>query len=197
MATTPGAAIAAGCDRPLRADARRNRERVLKAARAVFAEYGREAQMDDVARRAKVGVGTLYRHFPTKDALIEALAMDRFVQLAELAHDALAEDDPWEALAGFMHRAARLQIEDRALSQILLEQPKAINDAGCERGGLGGAVERLVERAQAAGVLRPDVVAWDVASIVCALRGDTWQRHLAIALDGLRAGAAATTLPGD
>ena len=70
---------------PLRADARRNRAAIVKAARAVFAKHGRDAQMDDVARRAKVGVGTVYRHFPTKEALLEALAEDRFRQLAEYA----------------------------------------------------------------------------------------------------------------
>src|SRR3954462_12789547 len=82
--------------RPLRADARRNRERVLTAARAVFAEAGREAQMDDVARRAMVGVGTVYRHFPTKEALIEAIALDAFEQIAQRAREALEQADPWE-----------------------------------------------------------------------------------------------------
>ena len=75
--------------RPLRADARRNRERVIAAARVVFAEQGRDAQMDDVASRAGVGVGTVYRHFPTKEALIEALAIDRFERSSALGHEAL------------------------------------------------------------------------------------------------------------
>src|SRR6201991_4974801 len=83
--------------KPLRADARRNRERVLTAARAAFAEHGREAQMDDVARRAGVGVGTVYRHFPTKEALVNALALDLFEKLVQGAREALAIEDPWEA----------------------------------------------------------------------------------------------------
>src|SRR5690242_8135354 len=105
-------------ERPLRADARRNREAIVKAARAVFAQYGREAQMDDVARRAKVGVGTVYRHFPTKEALLEALAQDRFAQIAGFAQDALEVADPWEAFAGFLRRCAEVNASDRALSQV-------------------------------------------------------------------------------
>ena len=84
-------------DRPLRADARRNRERVIAAARAVFAEHGRDAQMDDVARRAGVGVGTVYRHFPTKEALLVALALDAFERVVAEARRALENPDPWEA----------------------------------------------------------------------------------------------------
>src|SRR3954465_6174363 len=86
-------------ERPLRADARRNRTAIVKAARAVFAKYGRDAQMDDVARRAKVGVGTLYRHFPTKDALLAAIVEDKFERLAAMTREAMAMEDPWEALA--------------------------------------------------------------------------------------------------
>ncbi len=84
-------------EQPLRADARRNREKVLAAARAVFSEHGRDAQMDDVARRAGVGVGTVYRHFPTKEALIEALMVAAFETIAEAAEAALEIEDPWEA----------------------------------------------------------------------------------------------------
>ena len=190
MATAPAT------ERPLRADARRNRERVLKAARAVFAEYGRDAQMDDVARKAKVGVGTVYRHFPTKDALLDALAMDRFVQLAEIAHDALTLEDPWEALSTYIRTAAELQVNDRALSQILQEQPRALNEAGCHRGGLGPAVEALVGNAKAAGALRLDADWRDIRDVVCHAHGERWERQVAIALDGLRASSAAVPLPG-
>src|SRR3954454_9994861 len=85
--------------RPLRADARRNRERVLTAAREVFAEHGREAQMDDVARRAAVGVGTVYRHFPTKEALIDALVAEAFERLLGVAKEqARRDDNAWDAL---------------------------------------------------------------------------------------------------
>src|SRR5918996_6567887 len=87
-----------GCpEKPLRADARRNRERVLKAARAVFADQGIDAQIDDVAKRAKVGVGTVYRHFPTKEALVDAIVRERFEELAGYAQEALERADAWEA----------------------------------------------------------------------------------------------------
>ncbi len=176
-------------DRPLRADARRNRQAIVKAARVVFARDGRQAQMDDIARRAKVGVGTVYRHFPTKEALLGALAEDRFEQLAGLAQDALAVEDPWAAFEGFMRQAAALQASDRALSQILAEQPDLMRNAACERGGLLSAVEQLVARAHAAGVLRADATARDVPMVMCALsRLDaSWERMLGLVLDGLRA----------
>src|SRR3954468_9163530 len=102
--------------RPLRADARRNRERVLIAARAAFAEHGREAQMDDVARRAGVGVGTVYRHFPTKEALVNALALDLFERLVQHAREALAIEDPWEAFTQALWTGAGLLSSDRAFT---------------------------------------------------------------------------------
>jgi AcrR family transcriptional regulator len=94
-------------DRPLRADARRNREKVLAAARAEFSEHGRDAQMDEVARRAGVGVGTVYRHFPTKEALIEALMVDSFQMIAAEARAALEIEDPWEAFSKVCGAAPR------------------------------------------------------------------------------------------
>jgi AcrR family transcriptional regulator len=183
-------AIAEG--RPLRADAQRNRTAIVSAARTVFAKYGREAQMDDVARKAKVGVGTLYRHFPTKEALLAALAEERFRLLAEFAQDALIVEDPWEAIRDFAHRAATMQASDRALSQILAQRPDLMCEAACERGDLRAALQTLVERAKSEGRLRADAQWSDIPMIVTALShvggppGATWQRMLTIALDGLR-----------
>src|SRR3954454_7006801 len=91
-----------GVEKPLRADARRNREKVMAAARAAFAEHGSDAQMDDVARRAKVGVGTVYRHFPTKEALFVALLEDTFASVTERSRVALDKADPWEAFVAMM-----------------------------------------------------------------------------------------------
>src|SRR3954469_6907169 len=93
-------------ERPLRADARRNRAAVVKAARVIFARDGTSAQMDDVARRAKVGVGTVYRHFPTKEALLPAPAEDRFDEIATFAAEALEVEDPWEAFTSCLRRCA-------------------------------------------------------------------------------------------
>src|SRR6266542_643375 len=105
--------------RPLRADARRNRERVLTAAREVFAEQGRDAQMDDVARRAMVGVGTVYRHFPTKEALIDAIAAEAFERLLTAAQEQLARtDDPWDSFVQTLWAGAEILAGDRAISQI-------------------------------------------------------------------------------
>src|ERR1700754_5269914 len=104
--------------KPLRADARRNRERVLTAARTVFAEHGREAQMDDVARRAGVGVGTVYRHFPTKEALVNALAVDLFGQLISAAREAYTLEDPWEAFTQALWAGGHLLASDRAFTEI-------------------------------------------------------------------------------
>lgn len=180
-------------ERSLRADAARNRTAIVRAARKVFAKYGREAQMDDVARRAKVGVGTLYRHFPTKEALLAALAEDRFRQLAEFAQDSLTVQDPWDAIVDFTNRVAALQASDRALSQILVARPDLMGAAACERGDLIEAIEQLIERGKAAGVVRPDARAWDIPMAMCSLAvvggppNSSWERMLALILDGLRA----------
>src|SRR3954469_18188531 len=185
-------AMAIAEDRPLRADARRNREAIVKAAREVFARDGRQAQMDDVARRAKVGVGTVYRHFPTKEALLAGLASDRFEQIAGYAETALTVEDPWEAFAGFLRRCAQLQAEDRALSQVLQDQPDLMCTAAVARGDLQEAMRQLVGRAQAAGVLRADFRPLDVGMVTCALSraggppGSSWERMLEFVLDGLR-----------
>jgi AcrR family transcriptional regulator len=186
---TPSEATA----RPMRADARRNRERILKAGRAVFAQYGREAQMDDVARKAKLGVGTLYRHFPTKEALVQALAQDKFDRLQAAAIEALETEDPWEAFAGFVRRAAEQMAADRALHEAV--QHANARDAA-ERAGLRDSMATLIARGQAAGAVRADLVVEDIPMFMCALgsaismagRDDArWRRYLELALDGLRA----------
>src|SRR3954469_24984691 len=115
--------------RPQRADARRNRELVIRAARKRMARDGPDAQMEDIARDAGVGVGTVYRHFTTKDELIEALAFDRFERLRDAALSALAVDDPGEAFESFIREAARIQTEDRALSEVLTSHPEVMTPA--------------------------------------------------------------------
>jgi AcrR family transcriptional regulator len=183
-------------DRPLRADARRNRTAIVKAARAVFARKGSAAQMDDVARRAGLGVGTLYRHFPTKQDLLDALAVDRFEQLARVATEAAAMADPWDAVRTFIERGAALHASDRALSEMLAESPRRMRDAAT-RSGLPELIEGLVVRAQEAGVMRPDARWEDIPMTFCAAgHADgppraSWQRMLALVLDGLRAPGAA------
>src|ERR1044071_6862695 len=115
--------------RPLRADARRSRERVVTAAAVVFAENGRDAQMDDVARRAGVGVGTVYRHFPTKEALIEALMVATFRSIASEAERALEIEDPWEAFATVLWHGAEAMTADRAMSEVFASIPGVVESA--------------------------------------------------------------------
>jgi AcrR family transcriptional regulator len=190
--------------RPLRADARRNRERVLTAAREVFAEQGREAQMDDVARRAAVGVGTVYRHFPTKEALIDAIAAEAFERLVAVATEQAArDDDPWDALATTLWAGAEIMAADRAISPLMTESPSINVDLEMQR-RLNETFEVLLDRARTAGLLRQDVVLDDVPMLMCGVGmatmkphcvSDAWRRHLAIIIDGLRASSASGPLP--
>ena len=191
-------------EKHLRADARRNREKVLEAARVVFSEHGRDAQMDDIARRAGVGVGTVYRHFPTKEALIEALMVAAFQTIADHALAAQEIEDPWEAFASVLWKGAETMAGDRALSEVFASIPGAMETAVPPVEGLRAAVERIMVRAQEAGVLRADAIIDDVPMIMCGIGSATkkehacpapWRRHLAIVLDGLRAGAATAPLP--
>jgi AcrR family transcriptional regulator len=188
--------------RPPRADAVRNRERVIAAARKVMAHKGLDAQMDEIARGAKVGVGTVYRHFPTKDALVEALAGDRFERLAELASEALERDEPWEAFCDFMRAAARIQTEDLALSEVLVSRPETMARAA-EAVGILDLTAEIMRRAQKSGELRPDADPTDVPMMMCALAGTCRnpkmnpERYIGIVLDGLRApGAIPLPRPG-
>jgi len=178
----------------MRADARRNRERVLAAATAAFAEHGSDAQMDDVARAAGVGVGTVYRHFPTKEALVAELVRRRFETFVAHAREALAEPDPWEAFAGLVRRNAELMARDAAVREAIARTPGSLTAAAREREELLGLARRLVAHAQRAGSLREDFSADDLPMIMCGLSstmsarsGFDWRRHLELILDGLRA----------
>ena len=198
MATSPPVA-----GRPLRADARRNREAILKAARTEFAKYGGDAQMDDIARRAKLGVGTLYRHFPTKDALAAALAGDHFLRVTEIARESEAIADPWEAFETMLMRGAELFAADRSMAEVVTMAPGAMSTAKAQT-ELEEIGARVMRRAQKAGALRKDARPDDIGLIMCGVgaaasvgRGGpgAWRRHLRIALDGLRTGGPTSKLP--
>jgi AcrR family transcriptional regulator len=191
-------------ERPLRADARRNRERVVAAARAVFSEHGRDAQMDDIARRAGVGVGTLYRHFPTKQALLAALIVDAFDRIAAEARGALADADPWEGFTRVLWFAAENLAGDRALSEAIASDVELPAGAVAGQAILTETVSELMRRAQAAGSLRPDTEIDDIPMLMCGvgmgqIKGhrcpQPWRRHLSIVIDGLRASSASSPLP--
>lgn len=180
---------------PQRADARRNRQRVLDAARSLFAERGLDVPMDEIAAAAGVGVGTVYRHFPNKGDLLEALVEYRFSALAETARKSLEIEDPWEAFADFMRRSAQLMVEDRGVSEAMDQRP-LMCDAAASRAELVELSEKLLKRAQEAGTVRPDVVQADIPNLLCGLGRatgaragalDSWERYVEIMLAGLRA----------
>jgi AcrR family transcriptional regulator len=191
-------AIPESQSKPLRADARRNRERVLEAARGCFATAGTEAQMDDVAAAAGVGVGTVYRHFATKEALVEALAADYFAGEAAIARSASEIEDPWDAFTTFIRRGAELLSESRALSQLSADRPEVMLHAALAADvelGFFGVLQGIIDRAQRAERLREDFVLEDIPAIMCSLGSlqisagpkANWRRVLGIVLDGLRA----------
>lgn len=187
--------------RGLRRDAARNRETLLDAARAVFAEQGLSAPLDHVARRAGVSVGTLYHHFGDRAHLIDAALLPRVRWAVEHARDALAQEpDAWGALTHHLVELAAWQARDRGFTDICaLALP---DDFAVEVAKREGHVltERLVQRAQAAGQLRDDVTLADISLLVwgCvrateplrAARPSAWRRQLGIVLDGLRSHGA-------
>jgi AcrR family transcriptional regulator len=187
-------------ERAQRADARRNRKRVLEAARRCMARKGLDAQIEEIARVAGVGVGTVYRHFPTKEDLVEALAMERFERLAQLARDALAVEDPWTGFEGFMRASAGIQSEDRALSEVLTSRPKTMSRAA-DSVDMLGLVGELMRRGQANGSIRADADPRDVPMLMCALAGTYRnphthpERYVGIVLDGLRSDGRRSELP--
>ena len=144
--TTPTTPIA----RPQRADARRNHAAVIESARKQFAAHGLDAQIDDIARGAGVGVGTVYRHFPTKESLLEALAQARFEGLAAEGRRALEAEDGWQGFVEFMTYSAQVMAEDRLLSEAM-DQHRQICGKAAESVGLLEIVGGLIDRAKAEG----------------------------------------------
>jgi AcrR family transcriptional regulator len=182
--------------RAQRADARRNREAVLVAAKALLADQGLDAQMPDIARAAGVGVGTVYRHFPTKDDLIWALVLQRFERFAEKAREGLEMDDPWDGVAELIRFATQIQADDRGLCEVMGSRSEMMA-AAAQAAGLPELSDQLVKRAQRAGALRRDLSWEDIPMIACGLGSITqmqvgpgagrWPRLVEIILDGLRA----------
>lgn len=182
--------------RPLRRDAERNRRRILEAADEVFTERGLEATLDDVARHAGVGVGTVYRRFPDKASLADALFEQRIDAILELAKHAHNEPDPWLALTSFLEDAAEMLSADRGLRQILMFAASGHDRVAYARDRMRPAVDRLLKRAQAEGLVRDDLSATDMPVIEFMLgalteyaghvRPTIWRRYLVLMLDALR-----------
>jgi AcrR family transcriptional regulator len=181
--------------RPLRADARRNRERIVAAAREVYSRQGAEAQIDDIARAAGVGVGTVYRHFPHKDALLGELLVEKFRAMADNAERALEVEDPWDSFAGLLRTNAHFCAGEIGVQQALARGPDAWAYAAPEIDRLREAATRLIVRAQQAGVMRQDFVVDDIPMLMTGLSatmatpGYDWRRHLELILAGIRATA--------
>jgi AcrR family transcriptional regulator len=177
--------------RPKRADARRNRERLVGAAREVFTAEGTSAPLEQVARRAQVGIGTLYRHFPTRQALLEAVYVGEVEAMARAAA-VLAELPPWEALSRWMHQYVGFAATKRALTEALLDVDPESDALSACRVALVDAGNALVERAQAAGAVRPDTNFLDIGRMVSGIAvvptadPEQQERMLSLALDGLR-----------
>src|ERR1700750_1772403 len=191
--SSPMAAEPKPDERPLRADARRNRERILEAARYACPEHGASVQIDDVARGAGVGVGTVYRHFPTKDALIEALVAEKFRVTRDNLREALEIEDPWDAFPEGLRRNAEVMAADAGLRDALIRLGPGGVHSGEARDELDALGARPVEHARAAGVLRDDVTVQDIGALMGGLCTSMahpeldWRRHLELLLDGLRA----------
>lgn len=182
--------------RPLRRDAERNRQRILQAAREVFATRGLSASLDDIARHAEVGVGTVYRRFPDKQLLIDALFEDRIAEVVGAFERGLAHPDPWEGLVTTLETLLEWQAQDMGLGDLLLVGGAACSGIEEVRRRIAPLGEQLLARAQADGSVRPDAVASDLpllqmtlGSLVDATRDvepELWRRFLALVLDGLR-----------
>ena len=201
MATTQqGVDEAVEAAKPMRADARRNRQRLVDAARAVFDEQGASASMEAIAKKAGVGVGTLYRHFPNRFDVVEAVYADDVDELEEAARRAVAELDPWPSVEAFfdafLNYARRKGAMMTELQQAFEKHPEFRSKM---RQRLDGAFALVIERAQAAGVVRDDVEGSDVMQLVApvcsnsAISPEQKRRLTGMILDGLRASAAVPT----
>jgi AcrR family transcriptional regulator len=184
--------------RPLRRDAERNRQRILAAAGEVFAERGMAATLDDVAHRAGLGVGTVYRRFPNKESLAAALFAQRMDEVTELADAARARPDAWLGLCDLLEGLCELFARDRGLRDIMISSGPEAERLRDRKACLEPMIRELVQRAKREGELRPEISTEDVpliaiminavAEYVGSIRPTLWRRYLAVMLDGLRAG---------
>lgn len=192
-------------DRPLRSDARRNRELLLASARELFAEQGVDVAMADIARHAGVSNGTLYNRFATRQDLIDAVFVDRLAALVALAGRALADDDPWHGFTEYLTGLCELLAGDRGFNEVAARGLAVSATAQRLHAESVTAMNALFDRAKQAGALRADVGSTDVAFVIWGISRtvemsagfapDVWRRHLALLVDGFRA-EGAHPLPG-
>jgi AcrR family transcriptional regulator len=186
--------VDAAADRPLRADARRNRDRILTAARELFASAGNEAQMEDVAARAGVGVGTVYRHFPTKTALLSAMVKEGFAEMAAIALQVEATHPDGSALITAIRRQVAAVAPDKGF-QLAAMGWDALDweEIEPQRALLADAMQRLIDRAIAEALVRDDLTSNDIGMMMCGVTATMyfksahdWRRYLEIMINGLR-----------
>jgi AcrR family transcriptional regulator len=191
----------AATGRPLRKDAARNRQRILDAAYELFAARGLSVTLNDIARYAGVGVGTVYRHFPDRERLIDGLFEQKIDEVAALMQESLDDPDPWHGLSHFLETNLALQAKDRSLRELILGAAGGFERLARARARLMPIGARLISRAIDAGELRQDVQPQDLPLIQLMLSSvidisddvapDLWRRYLAIVLRGLRANPGA------
>jgi AcrR family transcriptional regulator len=194
--------MSASATRPrvLRSDARRNRERLVASARELFAREGVDVSVEEITRHAGLGMGTLYRHFPTKGELIDAVLEDAFAELVGLAEQAAAAEDAWAGFTRFLEHALARHAVNRGLKDMLATREHDRRHAEAMRARIRPLVARMIERAQAQGALRPDftpedlpLVFWTADRVIettASVTPEYWRRYLGLLLDGLRADAA-------
>jgi AcrR family transcriptional regulator len=182
--------------RPLRRDAERNRQRILTAAADVFADRGLDVSLDDIAKHAGLGVGTVYRRFPTKERLIEALFEAHVDTLAEMAESVAFAENSWDGLVTVLTEACALQAGNQGLREVLMSSTYGQGCAARARARLMPAIENGLRRAQDDGYLRTDIQPVDMVLVEFMIGGvaeytkqspDAWRRYLQIVMDGLRA----------
>jgi AcrR family transcriptional regulator len=190
----PGPAACSSAERPLRADARRNRDAILCAARELFASDGRDAQMEDIASRAGVGVGTVYRHFPTKAALLTDMVKQRFAEMTRIALEVEADDATGTALLTAIRRHTEAVQPDKGF-QLAVMGWDALDWDEIEPAleALGVVIRRLIARAATEELVRPDLTFDDIGMLMCGVTSTMyfkpahdWRRYLEIVINGLR-----------
>jgi AcrR family transcriptional regulator len=189
--------------RPLRADAERNRQRILDAATELFAERGVDVAVEDIAARACVGIGTFYRRFPDREALVEAVFANKLDRILELAEAARAIEDPWDAFRTFVVTVARMHAQDRGLKDVTLSSDRGQERVAAFRSRIQPIAMELLERAKTAGAVRDDLSPFDIpmihraVSAIAELTRDVapeyFERTLTLLIDGLARERATTT----
>jgi AcrR family transcriptional regulator len=185
-----------GASRALRADAARNRARILDAAQSAFAEHGLDTSLEQIARDAGIAIGTLYRHFPRREDLVRATFEAKLDLFRRLTSEAMAAEDPWEGLRSFLEQACAMQADDVGMCHVMSDVP-ATEDLSAALARVDEVVAQLLAHMRKAGVLRPDFTLEDFRHLLIANGGvvqatrhtdpQAWRRHLTLMLDAIRA----------